>query len=247
MHAAVLHATFLGALALATLMPRESAADPPRTGTPYRLSIMDAPVFGLGFAGMLTLLVPAPPAACLPDCAPPSDLNALDQLALGRYSPTAHTIADVLVFSLVLTPPVLDFIDSGGDGWLTDTTLALQSLVLTQTAVQLTKAAVGRPAPILFDSRVPLEERMGRDASRSFISGHTATAFSAATTYTVTYWLRHPDSEWRWVVLAASHSLALGAGMLKIHAGYHYPTDIMAGALVGSAIGAAVPLLHRAW
>jgi len=144
-------------------------------------------------------------------------------------------------------PQAVNFLDSQGDGWLTDTTVGLQSLMLTQATVQLTKFAIDRGAPILYDPNVSLEERQGRDASRSFISGHTATAFNAATTYSVTYWLRHPRDPWRWVVLAATHSVALAAGMLKIEAGYHYPTDIIAGALVGSSIGLAVPLLHQRW
>jgi len=69
-------------------------------------------------------------------------------------------------------------------------------------------------------------------------------SFAAVTAFAVTYWLRHPDDPLRWVVLFAGQALALGVGFLKIEAGYHYPTDIMVGALVGSSIGVLVPMLH---
>ena len=49
------------------------------------------------------------------------------------------------------------------------------------------------------------------------------------------------------MVLATGEALALDVGLLKIHAGYHYWTDIAAGALVGSSVGALVPLLHQRW
>jgi hypothetical protein len=231
--------------------PRSAHAQEPgdaqrHDGSPYALDWgIDAPLFGLGLAGVSMNFVEVAPAACLPRCEAPGDMNALDRRALGKYSPGAHTAADVMVAALLAAPQLLNLADSRGRGWFEDTAVALQALMLTQGAVQLTKFAVRRGAPILYDERVPIEEREGRDASRSFISGHTATAFVAASSYTTTYWLRHPDDPWRWVVLAGTHSLAMAVGLLKVHAGYHYWTDIGAGALLGSSLGVLVPMLHR--
>ena len=45
-------------------------------------------------------------------------------------------------------------------------------------------------------------------------------------------------------MLATLESAALSVGLLKIRAGYHYPTDIMAGALAGISSGLLVPFLH---
>lgn len=226
------------------------AHDPPASprdgGSPYALDWgIDAPLFALGLAGVSLNFVEVPPAACLPHCEAPTNMNALDRRALGNYSPAAHSAANVMVAALLAAPQLFNLADSRGRGWFEDTAVALQALMFTQGAVQLSKFATGRGAPILYNDAVPLEEREGRDASRSFISGHTATAFVAASSYTTTYWLRHPDDPWRWVVLAGTHSLAMAVGMLKIHAGYHYWTDVGAGALVGSSIGVLVPMLHR--
>jgi membrane-associated phospholipid phosphatase len=213
--------------------------------SPYELDpVVDLPVIGLGLAGLSAAFIEVPPAACLPSCEPPQDLNALDRAALGHHSPTAHSVADGLVIGLVVSPALSDLVDSGGDGYLVDMVVHGEVLALTQGLTQLTKFAVRRSAPLIYDETVPLDERESRDASRSFWSGHAATAFAAATSYSVTYWLRHPRDPWRFVVLASSLSAATAVGMLKIHAGYHYPTDIAAGALAGASIGVLVPMLH---
>lgn len=241
---------------IASLAPdREPGLAPPATAddgtaahaSPYRIDYRyDLPVLGLGLAGTSIAFIPISPADCVPDCVPLANLNALDELVLGNYSGTAHTIADISVLTLVLSPIVLDLIDSRGEGWVDDMTVYAQTLALAQSAVQLTKVAVRRNAPLLYGSDAPLEIQRSADANRSFISGHTTMSFAAVTAFTVTYWLRNPDDPLRWVVLFAGQALALGVGLLKIEAGYHYPTDIAAGALMGASIGALVPLLH-AW
>jgi membrane-associated phospholipid phosphatase len=226
-------------LLLVGLAPASAAAD-----SPYTLNLrVDLPLIALGGAGSMTALIEVPPAACLPDCSP-DGINALDRTALGHYSASAYTAANVGVAALMLTPLVLDGIDSGGDGWIEDTAVFAQALLLTQTMTQLLKFAVRRPAPLVYDPDVPDSAKRGRDASRSFISGHTSMAFAAATSYAVTFWLRHPDSAARWVVIGAGAAVALAVGLLKVAAGYHFWTDIAAGALVGAGTGALVPLLH---
>lgn len=223
-------------------------AQPQPDDTPYRWTFeVDLPVMGVAAATAGIAFIELPSASCLPDCTPPDDLNALDRTVLGFYSPTAHTVADVMVATMAISPLLFDLADNVGPGWLVDTAVYAETLLCAQALTQLTKVAVRRTAPFVYDESVPLEERENTDSTRSFFSGHTATAFTAATAYAVTYWLRHPDDPWRFVVLATGEALALGVGLLKIHAGYHYWTDIAAGALVGSSVGALVPLLHQHW
>jgi len=174
-------------------------------------------------------------------------MNALDRRVLGYHSPAAHTAADVAVAALLVAPHLVNLVATRGEknAWLEDLVISMESVLMAQAFTQLTKAAVDRHAPIVFDERVPLEERTSRDALGSFWSGHTATAFSAATSFAVSYWLRNPRDPWRWVVLATLEAAALSVGLMKIRAGYHYPTDIFAGALAGASVGVLVPMLHR--
>jgi membrane-associated phospholipid phosphatase len=226
-------------IAGAWLWPARGLAD-----SPYELDLsVDLPLLGLGGAGSLVALIEVPPPACLPACSP-DGINALDRSVLGNYSQTAHDVADVMVLGLVAAPALLDLADSGGDGWVQDMTVYTQALLLTQALTQITKFAVRRTAPFAYDPEVPQQALRSRDAPRAFFSGHTSTAFAATTTYTVTYWLRHPDDPLRWAVLTAGVALSTAVALLKIEAGYHFWTDVAAGALVGASIGTLVPLLH---
>jgi membrane-associated phospholipid phosphatase len=171
----------------------------------------------------------------------------IDSASVGNYSPPAHGLANVVVLSLVLAPLVIDAADSRFNGWAEDAFVMFETILLTQAVTQVTKSAVGRPAPLVYNRNAAQEDLDSPDAYRSFISGHTSTSFAAATSYAVTFWKRHPQSPWRFVVLGVGHALATSVALLKIKAGYHYATDVTAGALVGSAMGLLVPVLHSEW
>ena len=64
-----------------------------------------------------------------------------------------------------------------------------------------------------------------KEDSPSFPSGHTAAAFSLATSLSITY----P----KWYVIAPSAVWACGVGLARINQGVHYPSDVLTGAAIG--------------
>ena len=60
----------------------------------------------------------------------------------------------------------------------------------------------------------------------SFPSGHTSTAFATATSLSMEY----P----KWYVIAPSFVWSSAVGYSRMHLGAHYPSDVLAGAIVGS-------------
>jgi membrane-associated phospholipid phosphatase len=226
----------------------DDAGGDARSGSPYRLKwTYDAAFVALGTAGAMTAFVGHAKPPCYPTCVPPAGMLGIDDASVGNYSRPAHALANVVVLGLVLAPLVIDAADSRFDGWAEDAFVMLETILLTQGVTQLTKSAVQRPAPFTYNAKAAQEDLDSADAFRSFISGHTSTSFAAATSYAVTFWKRHPHSPWRFVVLGVGEALATSVALLKIKAGYHYATDVTAGALVGGAMGVLVPVLHSDW
>lgn len=73
--------------------------------------------------------------------------------------------------------------------------------------------------------------------SPSFPSGHTAAAFSLATSLSITY----P----KWYVIAPSAVWACGVGMARMNQGVHYPSDVLTGAAIGVGCGFANIYINR--
>lgn len=64
------------------------------------------------------------------------------------------------------------------------------------------------------------------ETSPSFPSGHTAIAFATATNLSLQY---H-----KWYVVAPSYAWAAAVGYSRLHLGAHYPSDVLAAAVIGA-------------
>ena len=69
-------------------------------------------------------------------------------------------------------------------------------------------------------------DQQAKAGSWSFPSGHTSSAFALATSLSIVY----P----KWYVIVPSYLWASSVGYSRMHLGVHYPSDVLAGALVGT-------------
>lgn len=85
------------------------------------------------------------------------------------------------------------------------------------------KYSINRKRPF---EKYPDVVKLSDGGSPSFPSGHTSSAFSVATSISISY----P----KWYVIAPACLWATGVGVSRVALGVHYPTDVIAGAVVGA-------------
>ena len=182
----------------------------------------------------------------LQSSAPPGGFAGIDASARRRWSPAAAKISNLTV-AFSMTVPLLQ---AGGAALDDDNASPLvmygETVGLTLGLSQVLKALIARPRPYLHnpDPAIGNELRRNADSWRSFPSGHTAMAFAAAVQMgMVEDRLHGGNSGWVW---SAGLGVATLTGCLRYAAGKHYPSDILAGAILGSVVGWLIPKLHEA-
>jgi membrane-associated phospholipid phosphatase len=167
----------------------------------------------------------------------------IDRVALGLSSSSAGTASDVIQDFMIVAAPVGVFVaglDDGLGGGATLAAIELESLALSASATFLVKNVVVRPRPYTYPTN-----DTARSAYQSFWSGHTAIAFTASTSTFVILQAQFPHEAWPYAVGASAEALAVAVGILRVSAGQHFPTDVIAGAAAGTLFGWLVPFLHR--
>ena len=172
-------------------------------------------------------------------------VNWIDRSATYRYSVSASRASDVL-YSIALAAPVSLFSQSAvRKDWQTVAMMYLETFGWVGATTELTKTSVQRLRPLVYNPDVPFDSKSSSESRKSFFSGHSSVAFASAVFISTVYGDYNPDSKWKPYIWAGSLVTAGIVGFLRYEAGAHYPTDILTGAAVGSAIGYAIPWMHR--
>jgi membrane-associated phospholipid phosphatase len=236
------------ALLVALLLPQPAVADPfawhPVVDTSATVS-----AFVL-WVSMESLVDPncAAPLPCQQDpsrCGHP-DITAIDRLTPESWSPAMDPVSDGLVYATLAGSLAAAGL-AGGDpaDRAGDVGLVAESVAVSGFVVAVVKHAVDRPRPYTWLADPPddvLDELGTVDAHLSFPSSHTATTASAsfaAASVLVAHGARPLP------VYGAAALLTVAVGGLRVAAGRHYPSDVLAGAATGVAVGLSMPALHR--
>ncbi len=174
-----------------------------------------------------------------------ADVNAFDRGATYQFSTEADDLSDLLAYALILSPAALLVSEPVREDVVTYGAMYGETVLLTLAAVQLTKGLVLRTRPFAYNPDAPPDSKTTVEARQSFYSSHTAFAFASAVFVSVTFEAYEPDSPLRPWIWAASLSVATTIGVLRYTSGSHFPTDILAGAAIGTLAGIGVPALHK--
>lgn len=174
-----------------------------------------------------------------------TNLIGLDRGSHDNYAKSAKTWSDAILYGSLAIPAALFLGDQMNDDAAKIAVMWGEVLLLNMGVTNTVKYSTQRLRPYVYNPNVPLEEKTTLKAKTSFFSGHTssvaASTFFAAKVFSDYY----PDSKWKPYIWGAAIALPAVTGYLRVKAGKHYPTDVMAGYAVGAAIGYLVPHFHK--
>ena len=102
------------------------------------------------------------------------------------------------------------------------------SLIIATATSQALKRIVKRPRPYLTNAGIYPDEI---DDGYAFPSGHSSIAFATAASLSI---INH-----KWYVVVPTFAWATGVAYSRIYLGQHYPSDVLMGAMIGTASGFA--------
>lgn len=171
-----------------------------------------------------------------------AQVNSFDRIAMHSHSRGLDIAGDIACFATMATPTVLLGLPSD-QGHIVGIMYA-ETLALSLGASTLMKNLIHRDRPYLYFEGYPQNEVDSGESGQSFPSRHSILAFASATFTSYVYSKYYPDSEWKIPIIALSYGLAATTSALRVMSGNHFLTDVLAGALIGTAIGLAVPAIH---
>lgn len=185
-----------------------------------------------GGARVLERSLEEPSCPCDPVEVPP-----FDHWALGRDRRESRRYSDGGRNTLIYGAPLLAAAAVPGSV-ATRAQAALvvgESILVTAGVTNIAKAVALRPRPYAYDAD-PGED-LGPEAFHSMPSGHTSYSFAAATGLVTVLHQRRPG--WRatpWIA-AGAYSVAAATAFWRVDAGVHFPSDVLAGAALGTGVG----------
>ncbi len=171
-----------------------------------------------------------------------SEISTLEQILMKPYSKPLHIVGTGTMALALATPAVFAVLPA--KEWLTIGTMYLETMLLANGIKEWMKLLVYRTRPYMYFDDYPQDMVEDGDWNCSFPSGHTTLAFAAAAFSTMVFCQCFPDSKWKYAVAGGAFGLAATTGIFRMACGKHFFTDVLAGAVIGTACGFIVPYMH---
>lgn len=235
-----------GFIAAVLGFPALSAQQAP--AVPLRFDVRPWPELVLLGATTAAGLVPEfskgrfPHATCAP--CDPSGLPGIDRGSIGTLRATPAGVSNLTLVAAIAGGGLLTLRRRAGEGAAAqqeDLAVYAQALSATFASTNWLKVITHRPRPVLYTAD---STQYGIPSNGiSFPSGHTSLAFASAAAYASMLHRRGLAGRHK-TEIAALFGLATATGVLRVSAHKHFPTDVAAGAVLGTLAGWLVPSLH---
>lgn len=174
------------------------------------------------------------------------DVFFMDRFAAGDISDQADKDSYIPFYGSFAAVPVIMLLNKGqrhNAGQVM--TLFVEAMSVTGALFSITAGSVQRSRPYVYNTTLPMSDRMDSDAQRSFFAGHTAATATATFFAAKVFSDFNPDSKLKPYVWAAAAIVPAGVGYLRLKGGRHFLSDNVLGYGIGATVGILVPQLHK--
>lgn len=176
-----------------------------------------------------------------------NNINAIDRSSALNWSPSISKTSDYVLATVSILPAL--FLSEHHTERDITTLIVMYAEVFTFNygITEIAKSTANRPRPYVYNPEIPMGTRTGSSSRQSFFSGHTSQTAAASFYFAKVITDYHPTLKpgikiGLWVFAGSVPAIN---GYLRVKAGKHFPTDVIAGYVVGATTGWLIPELHR--
>lgn len=173
------------------------------------------------------------------------DLLELDRIAIYQNSHHHDLMSDHLFMGSFFLPTLFLGPQKTRKEFKEIALLYSETVLLSGAITNFSKYAFRRPRPYVYNELLDPQYKLGKNARASFISGHTTLTATNTFFMAKVFSDFYPDSKMKPYVWTAAAIIPAAVGYFRVSSGNHFPTDVIAGYVVGGAIGILVPEFHK--
>jgi membrane-associated phospholipid phosphatase len=176
---------------------------------------------------------------------PARTINKFDRTAISNYSVAAKNTSNIFGYASFALPAIFLI---GSDTRRDFGKIALiwgEVIAVNAGLTTISKHALKRPRPYVYSTKENTFSKSSKGAQASFVSGHTSVMASNLFFLARTFSVYHHNSKLKPYVWGICITAPAIMGHLRVKAGVHYPTDVIAGYALGAAVGLLIPELHK--
>lgn len=173
----------------------------------------------------------------------PESVNRFDRIAVGPYQ--EDFLGDALLYTSYLYPLTFLTYDEAREDFGTLALMYGEVFLLNKGINALIKGLTTRNRPFVYDENSPIDRKFTINARHSFYSGHVSVTASNSFFTAKIFSEYLTDNTAKTLIWTAAAIIPAITGFSRINTHNHFPTDVIVGYIVGTAIGYLIPEIHK--
>lgn len=173
-----------------------------------------------------------------------SAIPRFDRDATKYWNKDIAMVSDGLALSSALLPSYFYFRRATRPHSREIALVSYQSLLFSQALANACKLSL-RNRPYLYNPNIATGDKTKPNASMSFFSAHTTTVSSICFSFALAYQTYMPEARGRTAVWVGAITLPALEGYMRVRAGRHFPSDVIAGYIIGAGSSYLMHVLHK--